>query len=71
MNYKEVLVLLIILAFYLLGNYSSYSNMKQQFKELTGYDHVELRKTKETCEKSLPRDKFCTIKLEVSANEQP
>lgn len=71
MSYKEVLVLVVILAFYLFGNYSSYSNMKEQFKELTGYDHVELRKMKEDCEKSLPRDKFCTIKLEVKPDEQP
>lgn len=67
---KEILIILALLAAFLFGSYSSYAEMRDKIKELTGYDHVQLKEMKEECEKSLPRDRFCTIKLEVKPDEE-
>lgn len=64
---KEIGVILGFLVTFLIGSYTGWANQRDAMKALVGYNVIQLEELKETCEKQLPRDKFCKISVDVKA----
>lgn len=62
---KEIGVILAILVAFVIGNCTGWANQRDAMKTLVGYNVIQLEELKETCEKQLPRDKFCKITVDV------
>lgn len=62
---KEIGIILGFFVAFVIGNYTGWANQRDAMKALVGYNVIQLEELKETCEKQLPRDKFCKISVDV------
>lgn len=65
---KFILCLLALLAAFCFGCWYGATGRGSAIKDLTTFDVTDFKSMKEECEKSLPRDKFCTFQGQFKAN---